>query len=179
MGRRDSQRGKQKVKLLRSDSMAFAVARRDNKERELQEEEGNSNISSKNTKENLGSYMGIQWEAQCATILVAPMCKISAKLVKPFPIVVNVLTKFEDIIPKWKIVPTKNIISTAFKDRAKREAVTIPLLVLQGGKDKVTDPEISRALCEKASSKDKTIKMYMGMCHGVATEESDENIMCV
>ncbi|WVY96442.1 hypothetical protein V8G54_028593 [Vigna mungo] len=110
------------------------------------------------------------------TILVAPMCKISDKLVKPFPIVVNVLTKFEDIIPKWKIVPTKNIISTAFKDRAKREAVRIPFLVLQGGKDKVTDPEISRALYEKASSKDKTIKMYMGMCHGVATGESDENI---
>jgi len=42
---------------------------------------------------------------------------------KPFPIVVNVLTKFENIIPKWKIVPTKNIIASAFKDRAKREEV--------------------------------------------------------
>ena len=54
--------------------------------------------------------------------------------------------------------------------------VTLPFLVLQGEKDKVTDPEISRALYEKASSKDKTIKFYMGMCHGVATGESDENI---
>jgi len=51
------------------------------------------------------------------------MYQISDKLMKPFPIVVNVLTKFEDIIPKWKIVPTKDIIASAFKDRAKREAV--------------------------------------------------------
>ncbi|KAK7356396.1 hypothetical protein VNO80_15667 [Phaseolus coccineus] len=145
------------------------------------------------------------------TVLVAPMCKISDKL-KPSPIVVNVLTKFEDIIPKWKIVPTKNIIASAFKDRAKREAirsnkliyqdkprlktalemrrtsmgledtlheVTLPLLVLQGEKDRVTDPEISRTLYEKASSTDKTIKLYMGMCHGVTTGESDENITLV
>ena len=42
---------------------------------------------------------------------------------KPIPIVINMLTKFEDIVPKWKIVPTKNIIDSAFKDRGKREAV--------------------------------------------------------
>ena len=44
-------------------------------------------------------------------------CKqISDKLMKPIPIVINMLTKFEDIVPKWKIVPTKNIIDSAFKD---------------------------------------------------------------
>ncbi|KAG4917301.1 Caffeoylshikimate esterase [Glycine soja] len=146
------------------------------------------------------------------TILVAPMCKISDKLMKPIPIVINMLTKFEDIVPKWKIVPTKNIIDSAFKDRGKREAirnnkliyqdkprlktamemmrtsmsleeslheVTIPFLVLQGEKDTVTDPEISMALYDQASSVDKTIKLYRGMCHGVATGESDENIAIV
>lgn len=33
------------------------------------------------------------------------------------------LTKVEDIIPKWKIVPTKDVINLAFKDPAKRERV--------------------------------------------------------
>ncbi|RZC21800.1 Caffeoylshikimate esterase isoform A, partial [Glycine soja] len=141
-------------------------------------------------------------------VLVAPMCKISEK-VKPHPVVVNILTKVEDIIPKWKIVPTKDVIDSAFKDPAKRERirknkliyqdkprlktalemlrismsledslykVTLPFFVLHGEADTVTDPEVSRALYERASSKDKTIKLYPGMWHGLTSGETDENI---
>ena len=49
--------------------------------------------------------------------------QISEK-VKPHPVVVTLLTKVEDIIPKWKIVPTKDIIDSTFKDPVKREKVT-------------------------------------------------------
>lgn len=42
---------------------------------------------------------------------------------KPHPVVVNILTKMEEIIPKWKIVPTKDVIDSAFKDPIKREVV--------------------------------------------------------
>ena len=56
-------------------------------------------------------------------ILVAPMCKISEK-VKPHPVVINLLTRVEEMIPKWKIVPTKDVIDAAFKDLAKREEVS-------------------------------------------------------
>lgn len=51
--------------------------------------------------------------------------QISEK-VKPHPVVVNILTKMEDIIPKWKIVPTKDVIDSAFKDPSKREEVKTP-----------------------------------------------------
>ncbi|XP_020231757.1 caffeoylshikimate esterase [Cajanus cajan] len=141
-------------------------------------------------------------------VLIAPMCKISEK-VKPHPVVVNILTKVEDIIPKWKIVPTKDVINSAFKDPAKRERirknkliyqdkprlktalemlrisisledslykVTLPFFVLHGEADTVTDPEVSRALYERASSKDKTIKLYPGMWHGLTSGETDDNI---
>ncbi|KAI3937246.1 hypothetical protein MKW92_051295 [Papaver armeniacum] len=63
-------------------------------------------------------------------VLVAPMCKISEKL-KPHPMVVNMLTRIEDIIPKWKIVPTKNVIDSAFKDPIKREEVRNNKLIYQ------------------------------------------------
>lgn len=33
------------------------------------------------------------------------------------------LTRVEDIIPKWKIVPTKDVIDSTFKDPVKREEV--------------------------------------------------------
>ncbi|KAF3580870.1 hypothetical protein DY000_02036142 [Brassica cretica] len=63
-------------------------------------------------------------------ILVAPMCKISEK-VKPHPVVINLLTRVEEMIPKWKIVPTKNVINAAFKDLAKREEVKNNKLIYQ------------------------------------------------
>ncbi|XP_059294825.1 caffeoylshikimate esterase [Lycium ferocissimum] len=144
-------------------------------------------------------------------LLVAPMCKISEK-VKPHPMVISLLTKVEDVIPRWKIVPTKDVIDAAFKDPAKREEVrgnrliyqekprlktalemlrtsmhleeslhevTLPFLVLHGEADIVTDPEISKALYEQASSKDKTIKLYPGMWHGLTYGEPEDNIEIV
>ncbi|WCJ22218.1 alpha/beta-Hydrolases superfamily protein [Euphorbia peplus] len=141
-------------------------------------------------------------------VLAAPMCKISEKL-KPHPVVVNILTSFEEIIPKWKIVPTKDVIDSAFKDPVKREEirnnkliyqdkprlktalemlrtsmslerslnqVKLPFLVLHGDADTVTDPELSKALYEKAGSKDKTIKLYRGMWHGLTAGETEENV---
>ncbi|RVW54590.1 Caffeoylshikimate esterase [Vitis vinifera] len=144
-------------------------------------------------------------------VLVAPMCKISEK-VKPHPVVVNILTKVEEIIPKWKIVPTKDVIDSAFKDPVKREEirnnkliyqdkprlktalemlrtsmsledslheVTLPFFVLHGEADTVTDPDVSRALYGQASSRDKTMKLYPGMWHGLTSGEPDENIEMV
>ncbi|RWR76505.1 caffeoylshikimate esterase [Cinnamomum micranthum f. kanehirae] len=63
-------------------------------------------------------------------VLVAPMCKISEK-VKPHPVVVNILTRIEEIIPKWKIVPTKDVIDSAFKDPVKREEIRSNKLIYQ------------------------------------------------
>ncbi|KAK9281872.1 hypothetical protein L1049_004779 [Liquidambar formosana] len=144
-------------------------------------------------------------------VLVAPMCKISEK-VKPHPVVVNLLTRVEEIIPKWKIVPTKDVIDSAFKDPVKREEirsnkliyqdkprlktalemlrtsmsledslneVTLPFFVLHGEADTVTDPEVSRALYERASSRDKTIKLYPGMWHALTSGEPDDNVKTV
>ncbi|XP_071726648.1 caffeoylshikimate esterase-like isoform X3 [Rutidosis leptorrhynchoides] len=141
-------------------------------------------------------------------ILVAPMCKISEK-VKPHPMVITMLTQVEDVIPRWKIVPAKDVIDAAFKDPIKREEirsnkliyqqkprlktalemlrtsmglednlnkVTLPFFVLHGEADTVTDPEVSRALYDQASSKDKTIKLYPGMWHGLTSGEPDHNI---
>ncbi|KAJ6955984.1 hypothetical protein NC652_007170 [Populus alba x Populus x berolinensis] len=144
-------------------------------------------------------------------VLVAPMCKISEKL-KPHPVVVNILTGLEDLIPKWKIVPTKDVIDSACKDPLKREEirnnkliyqdkprlktalemlrtsmrveeslkqVTLPFVVLHGDADTVTDPEISKALYDRASSEDKTMKMYPGMWHALTAGETDENVAVV
>lgn len=53
--------------------------------------------------------------------------------------------------------------------------VTIPFLLLHGGADAVTDPEVSAALHDQAKSFDKTFKLYPGMWHGLLTGEPDDN----
>lgn len=57
--------------------------------------------------------------------------------------------------------------------------MTIPFFVLHGEADTVTDPEVSRALYERASSVDKTMKLYAGMWHGLTSGEPDSNIETV
>ncbi|XP_019426779.1 PREDICTED: caffeoylshikimate esterase-like [Lupinus angustifolius] len=55
--------------------------------------------------------------------------------------------------------------------------VSAPLLILQGAEDKVTDPLVSQFLYEKASSKDKTVKIYEGGYHGILEGEPDNRIL--
>lgn len=50
------------------------------------------------------------------------------------------------------------------------EEVTMPFLVLHGEDDVVVDPEGSRLLHERASSRDKTLKLYPGMWHMLMAE---------
>ena len=57
--------------------------------------------------------------------------------------------------------------------------VSAPLLVLHGADDKVTDPKVSQFLYEKASSKDKTLKLYEGGYHCILEGETDERIFAV
>lgn len=51
--------------------------------------------------------------------------------------------------------------------------------MLHGEADTVTDPEVSRALYQRASTVDKTMKLYPGMWHGLTAGEPDENIEVV
>ncbi|CAL4946679.1 unnamed protein product [Urochloa decumbens] len=52
--------------------------------------------------------------------------------------------------------------------------VTMPFLVLHGGDDIVTDPSVSKLLFEKASSRDKSFKLYPGMWHALTAEFPDD-----
>lgn len=53
--------------------------------------------------------------------------------------------------------------------------VTAPFLTVHGTADGVTCPTSSKLLYEKASSEDKTLKIYEGMYHSLIQGETDEN----
>lgn len=55
------------------------------------------------------------------------------------------------------------------------EKVTVPFLTLHGTLDGLACPSGSEMLHEKASSDDKTLKLYEGMYHSVVQGEPDES----
>lgn len=55
--------------------------------------------------------------------------------------------------------------------------LTVPFFVLHGTDDSVTDPLASKKLHEKASSTDKTIKLYKGLLHDLLFEPEKEEIV--
>lgn len=59
------------------------------------------------------------------------------------------------------------------------QEVSLPLLILHGEADRVTDPSVSKALYEKASSKDKKLIMYPDAYHALLEGEPDETILRV
>ncbi|XP_019054262.1 PREDICTED: caffeoylshikimate esterase-like isoform X2 [Nelumbo nucifera] len=98
-------------------------------------------------------------------VLVAPMCKAAY----------NVIAYSDQMRLKTAVELLK-----ATKDvESQVEKVSSPLLVLHGAADKVTDPLVSKFLYEKASSKDKTLKLYEEGFHSILEGEPDDRILKV
>ena len=61
--------------------------------------------------------------------------------------------------------------------QAQMEAVRLPLLILHGTGDYMTDPNGSRQLFRRAASSDKTLRLYPGLYHEVFSEaERDQAV---
>lgn len=59
---------------------------------------------------------------------------------------------------------------------SRLQDVNIPVLIIHGTEDVVTEPAVSIALYEKASSSDKTLKLYKGMRHSLLQGETEDNV---
>jgi alpha-beta hydrolase superfamily lysophospholipase len=57
------------------------------------------------------------------------------------------------------------------------ERFDLPALILHGSADRLTDPEGSRALAQRAASADKTLKVYEGLYHEILNEPEREEVM--
>ena len=48
--------------------------------------------------------------------------------------------------------------------------ITLPIIIVQAGEDRLVDPEGARIFFDKAGSEDKTLKIYKGFYHEVFNE---------
>ncbi|XP_076884822.1 caffeoylshikimate esterase-like [Bidens hawaiensis] len=107
-------------------------------------------------------------------VLVAPMCKISEK-VKPHPLVVKILTRVEDLIPTWKIVPTKDVIEAAFKDPLKRQEIRGNKLIYQEKPRLKTALELLRTSMSLEDTLNE-VKIPFFVLHGEADTVTDPEV---
>lgn len=68
------------------------------------------------------------------------------------------------------------LLKTSQEIESLLEKVSLPLLILHGKDDKVTDPSVSQALYEEASSQDKKLNLYEDAWHSLLEGEPDEMI---
>ncbi|XP_058087219.1 caffeoylshikimate esterase isoform X2 [Magnolia sinica] len=71
------------------------------------------------------------------------------------------------------------LLRTTEEIESRLEEISLPLLILHGEADTVTDPSVSKALYEKASSSDKKFLLYKDSYHALLEGESDEMIFKV
>jgi alpha-beta hydrolase superfamily lysophospholipase len=60
---------------------------------------------------------------------------------------------------------------------AEADKISLPFIVVQGSEDKLVDPGGAQTLYDKASSKDKTIKVYEGLYHEVFNEPERARVL--
>lgn len=69
------------------------------------------------------------------------------------------------------------LIRARAKVQSGKEGVWAPLLILHGSADKVSSPEGSRELFDKAGSADKTLKIYDGLSHDLLHEPQRARVL--
>uniref|UniRef100_A0A1D1YQS2 Monoglyceride lipase n=2 Tax=Anthurium amnicola TaxID=1678845 RepID=A0A1D1YQS2_9ARAE len=71
------------------------------------------------------------------------------------------------------------LLRTTQEIECRLEEVSLPLLILHGEADIVTDPSVSKALYDKAKSPDKQLRLYKDAYHSLLEGEPDEMIFRV
>ena len=61
--------------------------------------------------------------------------------------------------------------------QANMEKVDVPILIMHGSADRLSDPQGSRDLYARAKSADKTLKMYEGLYHEILNEPEKNEVM--
>ncbi|KAJ4707096.1 caffeoylshikimate esterase [Melia azedarach] len=91
------------------------------------------------------------------------------------------LTKYNVIAYKDKprLQTAVEMLKTTQEIENQLEKISLPLLILHGEDDIVTDPSVSKALYEKASSKDKKFVLYKDAYHSLLEGEPDDMIIRV
>lgn len=69
------------------------------------------------------------------------------------------------------------ILRAAKRIQTDAERITLPMLIMHGTGDYVTDPQGSRMLVARAHSTDKTLRLYSGLYHEIFSEPERQQVL--
>ena len=69
------------------------------------------------------------------------------------------------------------LLKAMFRVTAEADRISLPFIVVQGSEDKIVDPGGAQMLYDRASSADKTIKIYDGLFHEVFNEPERARVL--
>ena len=69
------------------------------------------------------------------------------------------------------------LLSAMMRITAEAGKLTLPLIIVQGAEDILVEPSGAQMLYDKASSEDKTLRIYDGMYHEVFNEPDREQVL--
>ena len=69
------------------------------------------------------------------------------------------------------------LVKTMQRVTAKASRMTLPMMILQGGADRLVDPDGARMLYDTIGSSDKTLKIYDGLYHEVYNEPERDQVL--
>jgi len=73
---------------------------------------------------------------------------------------------------RWGI----ELMKTMTKLQSRMSELTLPILIMQGTQDRISDPSSSQMLFDGVSSKDKTLKLYEGFYHEIFNDPERQQV---
>jgi len=123
-----------------------------------------------------------------ATIIMGRVLSVLAPAAGLLPLDPNGVSKDPEVVKAYvndplvfhKKIPARmaaEMLKAMMRVLAEGERITLPFITLQGSEDKLVDPGSAQMLYDKASSKDKTIKVYKGLHHEVFNEPERARVL--
>lgn len=113
-----------------------------------------------------------------ALIPRAGLLKLEAEAVSRDPAVVEAYIN-DPLVYTGKMTArlAAEILKTMQQVANEANKITLPLLIIQGGADRLVDPGGARMLYDKVGSTDKDLKIYDGLYHEVFNEPEHEQVL--
>lgn len=107
-----------------------------------------------------------------------PTIKLEASAISRDPKVVEAYKQDPLVYRGGILARTGAEINGAIKEiQSRMEEVTLPLLILHGTADRITEVEGSKQLHARAGSEDKQLKLYEGLYHEILNEPEKEQVL--
>lgn len=137
-----------------------------------------------------GTPLAIEGEGEVSNIIVSAVRTLN-QFIPDAPLIsldVTGMSRDPAVLATWTTDPhvnltllrvrtTMGILGTVRHIRANWSDITLPMLILHGGADRIVDSDGSRQLYENIQSTDKTLKVYPELYHEIVNEPERQMVL--